>query len=67
MQLTALAAASTGRCSWTDKAVPFMLRNIWTAGLLLFAAVMMSTFFIKTVWQVSYFPLSNYLKRGLRR
>ena len=44
-----------------------MLRNIWTAGLLLFAAVMMSTFFIKTVWQVSYFSLPKYLKRGLRR
>ena len=33
--------------------VPFMLRNIWTAGLLLFAAIMASTFFIKTVVQVS--------------
>ena len=30
-----------------------MLRNIWTAGLLLFAAVMASTFFINTVFQVS--------------
>ena len=30
-----------------------MLRNIWTAGLLLFAAVMASTFFITKVWQVS--------------
>ncbi len=32
--------------------VPFMLRNIWTAGLLLFAAIMGSTFFITKVWQV---------------
>jgi hypothetical protein len=30
-----------------------MLRNIWTAGLLLFAVVMASTFFITKVWQVS--------------
>jgi len=30
-----------------------MLRNIWTAGLTLFGLVMMSTFFIQTVWQVS--------------
>jgi hypothetical protein len=35
-----------------DPAVPFMLRNIWTAGLALFGLVMMSTFFIQTVWQV---------------
>jgi solute carrier family 45 protein 1/2/4 len=33
--------------------VPFMLRNIWTAGLLLFALIMGSTFFITKVWQVS--------------
>ena len=39
--------------------VPFMLRNIWTAGLLLFAAVMMSTFFIKTVWQVCQPRVTN--------
>jgi solute carrier family 45 protein 1/2/4 len=34
-------------------AVPFMLRNIWTAGLVLFGLVMASTFFITKVWQVS--------------
>jgi len=33
--------------------VPFMLRNIWTAGLVLFGLVMGSTFFITKVWQVS--------------
>ncbi|ORX36430.1 major facilitator superfamily domain-containing protein [Kockovaella imperatae] len=33
--------------------MPFMLRNIWTAGLLLFAAIMASTFFIRTVWQAT--------------
>ena len=33
-----------------------MLRNIWTSGLLLFAAVMGSTFFITKVWQVIDFP-----------
>ncbi|CAE7228706.1 unnamed protein product [Rhizoctonia solani] len=31
-------------------AMPFMLRNIWTGALLLFFVLMMSTFFIKTVW-----------------
>ena len=30
-----------------------MLRNIWTSGLLLFAAIMGSTFFITTVWQAT--------------
>lgn len=30
--------------------MPFMLRNIWTASLALFAAVMLATFWIKTVW-----------------
>ena len=30
-----------------------MLRNIWTAGLVLFALIMGSTFFITKVWQVS--------------
>ena len=29
--------------------MPFMLRNIWTAALLLFGVIMMSTFFITTV------------------
>jgi len=33
--------------------MPFMLRNIWTAAMLLFAAVMASTFFIHTVAQAS--------------
>jgi solute carrier family 45 protein 1/2/4 len=33
--------------------MPFMLRNIWTGALLLFSVVMMSTFFITTVWQAS--------------
>ena len=32
--------------------VPFMLRNIWTAGLVLFGLIMGSTFFITKVWQV---------------
>lgn len=30
-----------------------MLRNIWTAGLVLFGLIMASTFFITKVWQVS--------------
>ncbi|KAF8760268.1 mfs general substrate transporter [Rhizoctonia solani] len=30
--------------------MPFMLRNIWTGALLLFFVLMMSTFFVKTVW-----------------
>ena len=30
--------------------MPFMLRNIWTASLALFAAVMLATFWIKTVF-----------------
>lgn len=34
--------------------VPFMLRNIWTAGLVLFALIMFSTFFIHKVWQVRF-------------
>ncbi|ORY25239.1 major facilitator superfamily domain-containing protein [Naematelia encephala] len=33
--------------------MPFMLRNIWTAGLVLFAMVMASTFFITKVWQAT--------------
>lgn len=33
--------------------MPFMLRNIWTASLLLFALVMLATFWIKTVWQAT--------------
>lgn len=33
--------------------MPFMLRNIWTAALVLFGVIMMSTFFIGTVRQVS--------------
>jgi len=33
--------------------MPFMLRNIWTAAMLLFSAVMMSTFFIRTVAQAT--------------
>nr|XP_019012384.1 solute carrier family 45, member 1/2/4 [Kwoniella pini CBS 10737]OCF51165.1 solute carrier family 45, member 1/2/4 [Kwoniella pini CBS 10737] len=33
--------------------MPFMLRNIWTAGLLLFGLLMGSTFFIKKVWQAT--------------
>lgn len=32
--------------------MPFMLRNIWTAALVLFGVIMMSTFFIRTVTQV---------------
>lgn len=34
-------------------AMPFMLRNIWTGGLLLFGLLMMSTFVVKTVWQAT--------------
>lgn len=33
--------------------VPFLLRNIWTSTLLLFAFLMFTTFFINKVWQVS--------------
>ncbi len=33
--------------------MPFMLRNIWTAALVLFVAVMVSTFFIQSVLQAS--------------
>jgi solute carrier family 45 protein 1/2/4 len=33
-------------------AMPFMLRNIWTMGLLLFGILMSCTVFVKTVWQV---------------
>jgi len=33
--------------------MPFMLRNIWTAALVLFVVVMASTFFIQTVLQAS--------------
>lgn len=42
---------------YTDRkrltSVPFMLRNIWTAGLVLFGLIMGSTFFIRTVWQAT--------------
>ena len=34
-------------------AMPFMLRNVWTGGLLLFGLLMMSTFFVRTVWQAT--------------
>ncbi|KAG8900774.1 hypothetical protein FRB99_005764 [Tulasnella sp. 403] len=34
--------------------MPFMLRNIWTAALLLFGFTMMSTFFITTVAQATF-------------
>ncbi|KAG8849514.1 hypothetical protein FRB91_009834, partial [Serendipita sp. 411] len=34
-------------------AMPFMLRNIWTGGLLLFGLLMMSTFFVSTVVQAT--------------
>ncbi|KAG9002670.1 hypothetical protein FRB94_003705 [Tulasnella sp. JGI-2019a] len=33
--------------------MPFMLRNIWTAALVLFGVIMMSTFFISTVRQAT--------------
>ncbi|KGB78516.2 solute carrier family 45 member 1/2/4 [Cryptococcus deuterogattii R265] len=33
--------------------MPFMLRNIWTAGLVIFGCLMMSTFFITKVWQAT--------------
>jgi len=32
--------------------MPFMLRNIWTLGLLLFGILMTCTVFVRTVWQV---------------
>ena len=32
--------------------MPFMLRNIWTAALVLFVLIMLSTFYIRTVFQV---------------
>lgn len=38
---------------YVESIVPFMLRNIWTAGLVLFGLIMGSTFFITKVWQVS--------------
>lgn len=34
-------------------AMPFMLRNVWTGGLLLFGLLMMSTFFVTAVWQAT--------------
>lgn len=34
-------------------AMPFMLRNIWTASLALFGLVMLATFWIRTVWQAT--------------
>jgi len=33
-------------------AMPFMLRNVWTLGLLLFGILMTCTIFVRTVWQV---------------
>ncbi|KAF8305438.1 MFS general substrate transporter [Clavulina sp. PMI_390] len=33
--------------------MPFMLRNIWTASLMLFALVMLATFWIRTRWQAT--------------
>lgn len=39
--------------SGSGNPVPFMLRNIWTAGLVLFGCLMMSTFFITKVWQAT--------------
>lgn len=36
--------------------MPFMLRNIWTAALVLFSVLTFSTFFIKTVVQVRNGP-----------
>jgi len=32
--------------------MPFMLRNVWTIGLLLFGILMTCTVFVRTVWQV---------------
>jgi len=34
-------------------AMPFMLRNIWTVGLLLFGILMSCTVFVRTVWQAT--------------
>lgn len=33
--------------------VPFILRNIWTSALLLYSMLMVSTFFIRRVWQAT--------------
>jgi len=53
--------------SWLT-VVPFMLRNIWTAGLTLFGLVMMSTFFVQTVLQVSalHTPMPNLTSGHIR-
>ncbi|KAK4685424.1 solute carrier family 45, member 1/2/4, partial [Tremellales sp. Uapishka_1] len=45
-------AAREGRPLRLPK-MPFMLRNIWTAALVLFGVIMMSTFFIRKVWQAT--------------
>jgi solute carrier family 45, member 1/2/4 len=37
--------------------MPFLLRNIWTAALVLFSLLNLSTFFISTVVQVSPFDI----------
>ena len=40
--------------------MPFMLRNIWTGAMILFACITFSTFFITTVNQVRPFSSSGY-------
>lgn len=44
-------AASKGRALHLP-VMPFLLRNIWTGALVLFSLLMLSTFFISTVFQV---------------
>jgi solute carrier family 45, member 1/2/4 len=39
--------------------MPFLLRNVWTGAMLLFAILMFSTFFIETVFTVSSRLLIN--------
>ncbi len=36
--------------------MPFMLRNIWSSAMALFFVLMVSTFFVDKVWQVSRLP-----------
>jgi len=39
--------------------MPFMLRNIWTSSLVLYAVLMASTFFIRTVAMVFLHIITN--------
>jgi len=46
-------AASRGKALHLP-VMPFLLRNIWTGALVLFSLLMLSTFFISTVFQVRF-------------